>query len=355
VSTEPADHSPQASASNSSPEANPALALIGDLFQKIIGPFAATSVSNLLEEPGNIEERVQLLLDTFNRHPNLIPPFQKLIKSINAQETETPLEEQIRFYQTKHTRNWLIVNLFNQVLNVKELKLDESSGRLPGKPQDLLKYSHQAQVAFGEESRYKDLAFAAGLMFDFIFYLQRTPLLDLGQTKFDEPINQAFTKSIEQGKTIIKLSRHKSKLTLEKLTPVTAFLRQLSQISLMVLRPAQAPEFYKKLATLKHTEMIRVAFEMKTFGVHTGIIGAYLGQSLSLFDPVGEAMSVWAAPYLTWISGHKDVHDLSGIGELGVELTERLKLSDFGASGRAGVGLPELEYLDFALNAGVLK
>jgi hypothetical protein len=338
---------------NSSP--NPSLAIVGDLFQRIIGPFAATNVSLLLHEPDNIEERIKLLLDTFHANPNLIAPFRTLIKSINKQETEVTLEEQIRFYQTKHTRAWLIVNLFNQVLNLKELKLDETTGRLPGKPNDLLKYAHQAQLAFGEESRYKDPLFAVGLIFDFILYLQRTPMLDLGQTKFDEPINQAFTKSVEQAKIITKLSRHKSKLALEKLTPLTAFLRQLSQVSLMVLRPTQAPDFYKKLATLKHTEIIRLSLEMKTFGVHTGIIAAYLGQSLPIFEALGEAMSVWSAPYLSWLNSRKDVHDLAGMGELGVAMNEFVKVSDFGSSGRASVGLPELEYLDFAINAGMLK
>jgi hypothetical protein len=332
-----------------------AIGIVSELFQRIIGPFAATNVGPLLAEPDNIEERVQLLVETFEANPTLIAPFRTLIKSINKHEVEPTLEEQIRFYQTKHTRTWLIVNLFNQVLNLKELHLDEATGRLPGKPQDLLKYANLAQVAFGEESRYKDLVFAAGLMFDFIFYLQRTTLLDMGQTKFDEPINQAFTKAVEQGKLITKLSRHKSKLALEKLTPITAFMRQLSQISLMVLRPGQAPDFYKKLATLKHTEALRLAFEMKTFGVNTAIIGAYMGQSLKIFESLGEGMSVWTAPYLTWMSGKKDVHDLAGMGQLGVELNERVKLGDFGSQGLAHIGIPELEYFDFVMTAEAMK
>lgn len=329
------------------------LRIVADLFQRIIGPFAATNVGALLHEPDNIEERVKLLQDTFDANPSLIVPFKTLIKSLHAQEGEVPLDEQIRFYNTKQTRAWLIVNLLNQVLNLKELKLDDATGRLPGKPQDLLKYAHQAQIALGEESRYKDLAFAAGIMFDFIFYLQRTTFLEMGQTKFDEPINQAFTKACDQAKLMTKLSRHKSKLSLEKFVPITAYLRQLSQVAMMVLRPAVAPDFYKKLATLKHTEGMRLAFEMKTFGVNTGMLSAYFGQSLPLFDGLGEAMSVWTAPQMSWISGRKDIHDLAGMGQLGVEINERLKGSDFGASGKPSLALPELEHLDFLVNAGV--
>ena len=327
--------------------------IIDDLFQKIIGPFAATQVGPLLHEPDNIDERVQLLVDTFNKNPSLINPFRTLIKSLHTQEGEVPFEEQIRFYTTKHTRYWVIVNLFNQVLNLKELHLDEATGRLPGAPDTLLKYAHQAIVTFGEESRYKDLAFAVGLYFDFLFYLQRTPFLEVGTLKYDEPINQAFVKANDQGKIIVKLSKFKSKLTLEKLAPITPYVRQLAQLCLTLLRPAPATEFYKKLGAMKTNEPLKLALEMQAFGVHTGIISAYLAQSIQHSDALGEAMSVWGFPYLSWISGRRDVHDLAGMGELGVSIGERLKGGDFPGAGVVGNVLPELKFLEFSVSAEV--
>ena len=267
--------------------------LIEDLFKQIIGPFAATHLEPLMIEPDNSEDRVRLLADTFDQYPFLNVGFNALIKSIKAQEAEAAIEEKIRFYNTRHTRNWLIVNLINQVLKIKELKLDDATGRLPAKPHDLLKFANQAQLAFGEDGRYKDLAFAGGLMFDFMFFLQRTSFVNMNGVKFDEPINQAFTRAVEQGKLILSLSKHKAKLTEEKYTFLTAFMRQLAQVSLYILKPNEAPEFYKKLATIKHTETIRLAMEMKTFGVNTTILATYLAQSMPIFHGLGEAMSVW--------------------------------------------------------------
>ena len=327
--------------------------LIEELFQRIIGPFAATQVAPLLLEPDNIDDRVRLLMVTFEQHPNLINPFRALIKSLHSTEDAVPLEEQIRFYTTKHTRIWLIVNLMNHVLNIKDLILDQETGRLPAKPQDLIKFAYQASTSFGEESRYKDLAFSVGLMFDFVFYLQRTELLNLGQAKFDEVITVTFAKSVEQAKVILQLSRHKSKLSLEKFTPITAFLRNLAPVCLTLLRPTVGPDFYKKTGALKANEQLRLTLEMQTFGVHSGMVASYLGQSLEIFEHLGEAMSVWAFPYLTWVSGKRDLHDLAGMGELGIEVKDRLKGPDFGASGLASVALPELKNLDFTFTAGV--
>jgi hypothetical protein len=335
------------------PKGNPALTLVEDLFQKIIGPLAATHIASLLEEPELLENRVTLLVNTFNEYPSLIMPFQAYVKSLQRNEVQVSMEEQIRFLTTKQTRDWLIVNLFNSVLNIKELKMDKETGKLPGKTTELLKFANLARTAVGEESRYKDSAFAVGLMYDFVFYLQRTSYLNLGQAKFDEPINQAFAKALEQVKILMALGKHKNKLSLEKLLPCTALIRQLAHVCLYVLKPG-AIEFYKKLATTKYNEAMKLAIEMETFGVHTGIISAYLGKALVVLDPLGEVMSVWGAPYLSFYTNRRDIHDLAALGQLGVCINEyNLKGSAFPGEGKPSYALPELKHMDFALTAGV--
>lgn len=328
---------------------NPGLALIEDLFKQIIGPFAATKLTPLLFEPDNVEDRVTHLVKNFSLNPHLIPPFQTLIKSLNPQDIEVPLEEHIRFYTTRATQLWMIANLINQVLKTKELQMDEATGKLPGKANELLKYSNEARNLFGEESRYKDLVFAGGLIFDFLLYLSKTPMVNLGGAKFDEPIAQAFQRAVEQGQTTLKVARYKKKLSLEKLTPAAAFVRQLSQLMICMLRPSEGPEFYKKLSSLKYTEPVRLCMETQKFGVHHGIIATFVAQMIPEFTPLDEAMSVWGAPYLSWISGLRDVHDLSGMAMLGAALRERVTGSDFKGAGRVGDTLPELQYLELSL------
>lgn len=318
--------------------------LVEDLFKRIIGPFAAIPFAELMVEPDSSEDRVALLAKIFNRYPLLIPPFSNLVKSLNADAVDAVLEEKIRFYTTRATRNWLVVNLMNQVLDIKELRLDEASGRLPAKASDLIKFAIKSQNEFGEESRYKDQAYAGGLMFDFLFHLQRTSFVSLGQSRFDEPINAAFTVALEQAKLILKLSRHKPKLTLEKYALLTSYLRALSQVCMLLLKPNEAPEFYKKLLTLKVTENVRLALEMKTFGIHTGILATYLAQTIPSFAGLGEAMSVWGFPYLSWVHGKREIHDLSAMGLLGVSINMG-----------AGLPVPELVHLDINLTPEVKR
>jgi hypothetical protein len=330
-------------------------ALAHDLFKNIIGPLTSTHVAPLLLEPDHIEERVSVLSKTFDAHPTWKEPFRLLIKSLHAQESEIAIEEQIRFFTTKHTRFWLLVNLLNQVLQLKELKLDEATGRLPAKANEILKLANTARIELGEEGRYKDMAFSVGMLFDYLIYLSRTPLIDVGGAKLDEPINQCFTRGIEQGKKIIQLSRHIAKLTHQKSAPITPLLRQLAQATLYLLRPAKAIEFYKKIETLKPTEPVRMAMERKEFGLPSSAIASYLAQTMPVFEHLGEAMSIWGFPYLAPVASpaQKDIHDLVAVGMLGVGVSERLKGPDFGKLGKPYIGMPELRYLDFDLTPEV--
>ncbi len=326
---------------------------VNALFEKIIGPFSATLISGLLVEPDNIEERVGTLVYEFNAHPHLLYPFRKFISSLQNKDVVASLEEQIRFFQTKQTRNYLFVNLLNDVLQIKELKLDLETGRLPGKPKDLLQFSTIARVEFGEESRYKDLMCAVGLLFDFVFYLQKTPILNLNGAKFDDFIKASFVKGIEQGKLIIRLSRHKSNLTNEKHAPVTAMLRQLSHVIFCLLYPNIGPEFYKKLSTMKYNEPLKLALEMKEFGVHSGMLASYIAESFSIFDPLGEVMSVWGMPHLAHQTQNIAIHDLAALAELGVILKENFRVTDFSESASVGSVVPELKFLDFVFSQRV--
>jgi hypothetical protein len=323
--------------------------VVFDLFSKIIGPFAATLVSPLLNEPDNIEERVGVLVLQLQAHPHLIMPFRKYVASLQNKEPMAALEEQIRFYTTWQSRNYLFTILLNDVLQLKELQLDLETGRLPGKASDLLKYSFTARMEFGEESRYKDLMCTAGLLFDFVFYLQKSTLLNLNGAKFDEIIETSFKTGVEQGKLIIRLSRYKKKLTYEKYAPVAALLRQLSHVILHLLFPTVAPDFYKNLSAIRYTEPLKLALEKKEFGIDSATVASLIAQSFTIFNPLGDAMSVFGYPHLAHYVGEEAIQDLAGIAELGILLKETFKPGDITSSGTVGESIPELKFLDYVL------
>ena len=321
-----------------------------DLFSKIIGPFSATQVTPLLNEPDNIEERVGALVLLLNVNSHLIMPFRKFVGSIQNKEPMAVLEEQIRFFTTSQTRNYMVINLLNDVLQLKELQIDLESGRLPGKPEELLKYATLARQEFGEESRYKNLAYAIGLLYDWVFYLQKSSILNLNGAKFDEMIEECFKKGVEQGKLVTKLSRHKGKLTFEKHSPIIPLFRQLSHIVLCLLFPSVGPGFYDNLATLKYTEQLKLSYEQAEFGIHSGTVAALLAQSFPIFHPIGEAFQYLGMVHIAHFNKDEAIQDLIGISELAILLKENFTASEFSETESPGSGSPDLTYLKYVLN-----
>ncbi len=321
-----------------------------DLFTKIIGPFSASLVIPLLDEPDNIEERVGTLVLQFNAHPQIILPFRKLIGSIQNKEPMAVLEEQIRFFTTAQTRNYMIICLMNEVLQLRDLQVDLNSGRLPGRANDLLKYANLARQKFGEESRYKNLMFAVGLLFDWCFYLQKSNLLNLHGMKFDEMIEECFNHGVEQGKLVTRLSRHKDNLTFEKHAPVIPLFRQLSHVVISMLYPNLGPGFYKNLSSIKYTEPLKLALEQNEFGIHSGTVASMISQSFSIFHPIGEAFQYLGMAHLAHYHQDEPMLDLIGIAELAILLKENFKPTDFSKTLPVESGAPELKFLNFVLN-----
>ena len=326
---------------------------VGVLFQKIIGPFSATGIIPHLVEPDNIEERIQALIRVLETNPQLMNPFRKFVAALQKRKTLPPLEEQIRFFQTSQTRNYLFAYQFNEVLNAKELQVDLNTGKMPEEPFKLLKFANSAKAEFGEESRYKNLMFAIGLYFDFVFYLQKTEILNLNGIKFDDFIQDCFDKGIEQGKVIARLSRHKAKMPNDVHAPVAALLRQLSHIALCLIHPVKGPEFYKMLETIRYTEPLKMAMEIQEFGLHSGMIASYLAQSVPLFDPLGEMMSILGVPHIAHYTKNPQVSELASVCELGILLKESFKIGEISSSAPVGGSVPELMFLDLVLNQSV--
>ncbi len=337
-----------------SPEATTiALETVSALFKKMIGPFSATGIIPFLVEPDNIEERVHQLVQFLNANPSLINPFRKLVASMQNKESPAALEEQIRFFNTNQTRNYLFTIQLHEVLQAKEIKLDLESGRLPGKPTELLNFANTARSEFGEDSLYKNLMFAVGLYFDFLFYLQKTEMLNLNGVKFDELIQNNFKKGIDQAKVIARISRHKNKMPNDIHAPIAALLRQLSHTALCLLYPVKGVEFYKNLETIRYTEPLKLALEIKEFGIHSGMVASYLAQSIPLFDPLGEVMSVIGMPHVAHYTKNPVISELASMCELGILLKESFKLNEIPDSLQIGTSIPELKFLEFVLTQKV--
>jgi hypothetical protein len=327
---------------------------LDSFLEHILCPLVRSDVSSLLTEPELLDDRVAELVKVFDANPEWKAPFLALIKSLHSQESVPALEEQIRFFTLKHSRNWLLVNLSNKVLHIKELQLNMDTGRLPQRPHDLFGYSYQAMSALGDESRYKNVLFACGFIFDFLLFLTKSPILKV-DSKYDEAIKMAYTRGIEEAKKCVHIARYKSKLTSEKLVPAIPLLRQAAFITFQILDKNYS-ELHKRCEQLKAPDSIRCAMERQKYGFHSGNIMTYFARAFPVFETTADALTAWPFVYLNWMSGRRDIHDLAGMGLLGVYLSEAYTSpKDFPPGSPVGSTIPELNFLEYAMTPEVFS
>ena len=94
---------------------------------------------------------------------------------------------------------------------------------------------------------------------------------------------------------------------------------------------------------------LKMALEIKEFGVHSGMVASYFAQSIPLFNPLGEVMSIIGMPYVAHYTKNPLISDLASICELGILLKESFKLNEISDSIQVGASIPELKFLEFVL------
>lgn len=333
-------------------EAKP-VPLLQQFLANVIAPFVLCDLGELVSEPEIFEARAEVLRKEFDKHPDWQEPFRKLVKSSRQSQDDYSLQEALRIFGNRSARLWLLASKMGKSLKLKEITPDLETGRLPLDVNQSLKYAISAQAKFGEDSRYKDVTFAAGLILDFLTHLHHSSWVNMGGKKYDEFINTSFNHCVEAGALGIEICRFQKKATLEKWVPAYPLLWFAGRLCMMILFPGYM-DFVKKADKENIPPPVLAWREKEVFGVPAAAFSQLLAELHPVFDKLGDALVLHGHPYCAWVSKHKDIHDLAAISSLALWLKSPGGKSV--ADGMtAGAIRPELSDLDYIHKSAKLK
>ena len=316
--------------------------------QKIIAPIGFCNLEPLLLEPEIFDARSAALKTEFESDPDWQEPFRKMVKSARQGAEDYSLTEAIRLFGNRQTRLWLMSARLGRGLKLKELTVDPETGRALMDGNTALKFAIAAQGKFGEDSRYKDVTFAAGFLFDYLFHLHHSSWLDMGGKKIDDFMNNTFNQCIDSGLASVAMCRHVKKVSLEKWVPAYVLVWHAGRVCMALIVPGYL-DFLKKMEKENVAPPIVAWKEKELFGVTSMFFGQLLGSIHPVFDRLGSAVLLQGHQYSSWVSGQKDTHDLSAIGSLGFWLKTGGKGVADGSS--AGTIRPEIASLEYTYQA----
>jgi len=238
-----------------------------------IFPLVVT-VTGELEKFDDIEKRVAFYAER-------LEPFQeRLIKEVTAKskEKDLDLEQCIRLVGVNVMRNRLIAMHVADYIKPGVAVWDNESGKCNFSGKDFIPSALKAESYFGEESRYRYIAFASGLLFDICKAAShRCPT---GELRMRQWFLDGYAESIKKADDAFKIGKKQKKLELEMQIIPAMFMHQTSTLLMCMYIPGYI-DWLERHRKKNLPISFRRIDEIEKFGISHNIVGALLASTMT--------------------------------------------------------------------------
>jgi hypothetical protein len=320
---------------------------------RFLGIAVPAGLDDLIAETESSDVKLKTVVQEFAARKDLCDIFVPMVSATRNREEAIPLEECIRIFGIQNSAVSLIAYKIADHLQCKALARDPKTGRLLAPPHQILRFAFKARQAVGEDSRYSDSAFSAGLVFDLLALVIAT---DCGPTeikRLTDFLEARFTRGLSTAMVAMRLARVKTHLALAKHIVSAPLLREAAKAAMAMIHP-EYPDFVKAVDRSHAPLAARNLAEQAKFGGNYQSISQVLSWTFEILSGSGEALIYIDSPYLLLESRKNNEFDLAAICYLAAYLdVERPALR---GETRASEVCPELQGLDLSFNpASVLK
>ena len=144
---------------------------------------------------------------------------------------------------------------------------------------DIIRFARETLNHYGEDSRYRHVAYSSGLIFDILLAVLnvRMPRVKTQNLTFVETLFKESMKAADQAYSIMKQN---TVVALEVSVIPTCFFRNAGRASLGILDPSYVA-ILKQYKSKRISTVLQHLFEENQYGVRHDVMGALLCQSFS--------------------------------------------------------------------------
>lgn len=241
-----------------------------------------STISHNIENIDVLETRVKFYEERLLPYREYFLP---MVKSLAKSQEALEYTQAIRLYGVNNAKNLLVAFTLAETLKSEALKWNEKTNLPTMDPKNYIQYAVKTLNAFGEDSRYAQVAFNAGLVFDFLFYsnevsTNKNPAIKkLIETRYDIALQKAKA-GYKKASTIKDLSFEKQ--------IITYFLfKEAGKIAIAIHQPDYI-DFNNSFEKAGIKPLLFAVAEKHRFGISHSLVGSLFAQ---IMPDTGDAAS----------------------------------------------------------------
>ncbi|MBI3542563.1 MAG: hypothetical protein HY075_04735 [Deltaproteobacteria bacterium] len=243
-----------------------------------------------------------------------LEPFQdeliEMIKKLRRREEKVDLNQTLRLYGVANTRNLLTTMAVANATVPDSFAFDAKSGMPNHDPKAIIPYAIKLLERLGGEgSRFYQIAFSAGLVFDL---LNRIANNELGERKrpIQRMIEAAFADGLRRIEKGLKLGKEVDDLAMAKHIISTIMMREAGKIvmAMVIVNYPEVRKFFEKKVVSHAFQLIA---EQENFDVSHNLVGALLCQAAPNLSEAFQAVLFCDVQVTLKAPGDRQIQDLA--------------------------------------------
>jgi hypothetical protein len=228
-----------------------------------------------LESFDNVDKRVKFYCGALG---DAAGKFVRLCNSMKGGGGEgLKLDAAIRVYGINRTRDAAVAIALTNLVDPKGFGWSPRTGAPVVPFAHVVRYARRSLEHFGEDSRYKHVAYQAGLAYDILAMVKAKR--GAADPQFAGVIDAAFDESLKAADAGYSILKASSSIALELFIVTACLLRGAARVAMAIVEPSYA-DLLRQFAANDTPVAFQHVLEEKRFGIHHGFVASLLCQAL---------------------------------------------------------------------------
>lgn len=248
--------------------------LLDNLVTQIVPPVV--HLSQFLDSFDDVEERVKFYCDIIEPYHD---HFLNLFNASKKGDDKMKLDSGVRVYGINHVRDLVLALKITEIMEPeKGFQWDPKTFKPKIPPENTVKYARKALMHFGEDSRYKNVAYASGLVFDILAAITAKAAGEHSM-EIKNLIEYLYDQALSITDSAFSIMKDGTVVTLEIYIVMVCLMRNAGKIAMALLDPSylEVMKIYKNKTI---PPLFQKTYEEHRYQVHHNMLGAVLAQAL---------------------------------------------------------------------------